>query len=61
MWGEMQHLLDQIEVNTERMIENRTPLLSDDQELVRLAAEANRLLSLANAWLWEKVKNEAAL
>jgi hypothetical protein len=35
--------------------------LSDDQDLVRLAAEANRLLSLANAWLWEKVKNEAAL
>jgi hypothetical protein len=61
MWGEMQHLLDQIEANTERMIENRTPLLSDDQDLVRLAAEANRLLSLANAWLWEKVKNEAAL
>jgi hypothetical protein len=61
MWGEMQHLLDQIEANTERMLENRTPLLSGDPELTRLAAEANRLLSLANAWLWEKVKNEAAL
>jgi hypothetical protein len=57
----MQHLLDQIEANTERILENRTPLLSGDPELTRLAAEANRLLSLANAWLWEKVKNEAAL
>jgi hypothetical protein len=58
MWGEMQHLLDQIEANTERMLENRTPLLSGDPELTRLAAEANRLLSLANAGLWERVKNE---
>ena len=57
----MQHLLDQIEANTERIIENRTPLLSGDPELTRLAAEANRLLSLANAGLWERVKNEAVL
>ena len=61
MWGEMQHLLDQIEANTERILENRTPLLSGDPELTRLAAEANRLLRLANAGLWERVKNEAVL
>lgn len=55
----MQHLLDQIEANTERILENRTPLLSGDPELTKLAAEANRLLSLANAWLWESVKATA--
>jgi hypothetical protein len=55
----MQHLLAEIEANTKRMIENRTPLLSGDPELTRLAAEANRLLSLANAGLWEKVRGEA--
>jgi hypothetical protein len=59
MWGEMQHLLDQIEANTERILENRTPLLSGDPELTKLAAEANRLLSLANAGLWESVKATA--